>query len=295
MRWLSYFGKVFAISQVLKPIIMKNLLCAFALLVFSSNDLSSQPIDLFLPFNMTGSPTDMWAGTIVFNITVQAQDVVISSMTFNNFDVGPGNTATVAARIYSFNPQATPNASLLLAQTITTTNVHNGPVTVPAIFTLKAGKSYRLGFYTYTPNADHTFKVAMPSIVPYFDSNQLIRVDFGGSYTDQNDICPVGGTNDLPYFSLGMNTTRVLSNLSVITKEIYPNPANDHAVISLGKIYSQVKIELFNSLGKIAYTQEFNNTSNPSINTSDLCKGLYYVRIKNEEGTESSTIKFVKE
>jgi hypothetical protein len=60
---------------------------------------------------------------------------------------------------------------------------------------------------------------------------------------------------------------------------VFPNPVRDHCTISFGKIYTEVKIELFNLSGKRLLSQELTNTQSAQLNLGELEQGVYIVQI----------------
>jgi len=266
----------------------------FCLFLFSSlNKLISQ-VDLFLPFFATSTPSKFTHGTVLIDITVQNQDVNISSMTLKHFSSGTAGSCTVGARIYSFTPQSTPSASLLLAQTLTVAPIIDGDVTVPAVFTLKANKSYRLGFYMNSLTGDHDILMAQPSIVPYKDNGLLIQVNTGGSYYWQPDSFPIGGTNELPYITLGLSTTRInKTEPTDIFAELFPNPATDKVTLHFKQPYKTVQIKIFNVSCQLMDEQEIHDAPNTVVALENLPKGMYFMTL-NTGDQVIQVIKLVK-
>lgn len=74
---------------------------------------------------------------------------------------------------------------------------------------------------------------------------------------------------------------------------IYPNPAKDYCKVALGA-YSSGKsdINIFNAVGNIVRSIETTGQSEVIINTGDLNKGLYFVKLKNQ-GFEVSVSKLI--
>jgi hypothetical protein len=69
---------------------------------------------------------------------------------------------------------------------------------------------------------------------------------------------------------------------------IYPNPANDLVKIeSTSKIKS---IEVMNFIGQPVYTNPAVNNTTMQINTSNLSKGIYFVKIATDEGIRTLKI-----
>ena len=71
---------------------------------------------------------------------------------------------------------------------------------------------------------------------------------------------------------------------------IFPNPANEYLTICFeGNLNEKSRIQMFNTLGLLC--KESSLTKSLQLDISDLTKGLYFVRLKNEP---QQTIKFIK-
>ncbi|WP_435523246.1 GEVED domain-containing protein [Chryseobacterium indoltheticum] len=65
---------------------------------------------------------------------------------------------------------------------------------------------------------------------------------------------------------------------------IYPNPASD--ILNISGISSDIDFEIYNSAGQ---KLSAGKTKNKTVNVSDLTKGIYFIRLK-----ENSNFKFIK-
>jgi len=78
---------------------------------------------------------------------------------------------------------------------------------------------------------------------------------------------------------------------------IYPNPAADKLLISVGSSLgkSTTKLEIYNTLGEIMYSGSLSTLDGLSkeLTISSFAKGIYYVQLKN--GNACITQKFIKE
>ncbi|MFH0867197.1 MAG: T9SS type A sorting domain-containing protein, partial [Bacteroidota bacterium] len=70
---------------------------------------------------------------------------------------------------------------------------------------------------------------------------------------------------------------------------IYPNPANDKIEISF---YKKSQIEILNIEGQLLKSMKANDT-HAIIDISAFAKGMYFVKVKNENGF--AVEKFIKE
>lgn len=66
--------------------------------------------------------------------------------------------------------------------------------------------------------------------------------------------------------------------------DIYPNPVSDACTISLNDYYSQIKIEIFNSIGCKVKEINSSNIKSVDINLSDVPYGIYYLSATNNQG-----------
>jgi hypothetical protein len=78
-------------------------------------------------------------------------------------------------------------------------------------------------------------------------------------------------------FVTGMPQNMELQQLS-----IYPNPATSHIVIN--GVQSELDVKVINALGQVVL-ETLVTKENSSIETSSLNNGIYYIQIKNENGT----------
>ena len=77
------------------------------------------------------------------------------------------------------------------------------------------------------------------------------------------------------------------------TMTMYPNPANEDAVVHVGGIVSpQTKLELLNTLGQIIYSTTARSNADLTINTSKLVTGMYLYRL-NDNGKILVLDKFI--
>ena len=75
-----------------------------------------------------------------------------------------------------------------------------------------------------------------------------------------------------------------VAGLNEVNNEItiYPNPTNDRLNISLSQQSSSTTIQLFDITGRIVKNVNTLNNIN-QIDVSDLCNGLYFINISNQE------------
>ena len=99
--------------------------------------------------------------------------------------------------------------------------------------------------------------------------------------------CPDPDCNCTPLKSTRIENN-LLENKNILNREVivYPNPVDNYAVIELGKLYEHVfEIQLVDSSGKIIFNQDCNFEPIVYLNMDGLIHGMYYVKIKYQEGT----------
>ncbi|WP_295337067.1 T9SS type A sorting domain-containing protein [Flavobacterium sp.] len=75
-----------------------------------------------------------------------------------------------------------------------------------------------------------------------------------------------------------------------LSLKIYPNPAVDLFTVETNQINENSYLRITDFLGKEIYTQKISNLST-TINTSELCKGIYFITlIQNEMSTTQKVI-----
>ena len=79
---------------------------------------------------------------------------------------------------------------------------------------------------------------------------------------------------------------------SSITANIYPNPFTDQFTIELGSIANNTQLKIVSVEGKVVYSENNLHSSKLIVNASNWSKGIYFVRITNNDGT--NTFKLVK-
>ena len=73
---------------------------------------------------------------------------------------------------------------------------------------------------------------------------------------------------------------------------VYPNPAHDHVNIEKSNRKKVLSIDILNSQGKLVESIK-TNSPNPEINVKELAGGIYFLKIRSENGWKMK--KFVKQ
>lgn len=83
------------------------------------------------------------------------------------------------------------------------------------------------------------------------------------------------------------------SDLSADIKNfvVYPNPTNEFLNLSTG--FSYYELTVFDALGKVLYSENFENSFENQIDISSYRKGIYFVNIKHEDFDK--TVKVIKD
>ena len=127
-----------------------------------------------------------------------------------------------------------------------------------------------------------------------------LTFDFSGQTTmvyDQIVIFPdfrSRGEETVSYFdNLTMgNKTIGIREQKMVNVQIFPNPAHDFIQIKLNTPSQETtEVTIINALGKVVKTEYINSVnSNKQISTSDLSRGVYFVKIKNANSTLSEQV-----
>jgi hypothetical protein len=127
-----------------------------------------------------------------------------------------------------------------------------------------------------------------------------LSFDFSGQMTmvyDQIVIFPdfrSRGDETVSYFdNLTMgNKTIGIREQKMVNAQIFPNPANDYIQIKLNTPSQETtEVTIINALGKVVKTEYINSVnSNKQISTSDLSRGVYFVKLKNANSTLSEQV-----
>ncbi len=204
-----------------------------------------------------------------------------------------------------------------------TSNLQNPP----PVYYSSAG-SFSAQLIAYNSNGSDTVifanlinVIASPPNPVITQNMDTLRCSFDPSYTsyqwyDGNSIIP-GATGTFYVATQSGNYSVIVSNqngcsakdeinitlagLSMLASaekiRIYPNPAADKLVISVGSSIdkSKTKLEIYNMLGEIMYSGSLFTLDGLSkeLTISSFAKGIYYVQLKN--GNACLTQKFIKE
>ena len=71
---------------------------------------------------------------------------------------------------------------------------------------------------------------------------------------------------------------------------VYPNPTNGIIHLNISKMISNGLIRITNINGQEVYNQKMNDITNSTISLSNLSKGIYFIRIYNNENSWTEKI-----
>lgn len=128
----------------------------------------------------------------------------------------------------------------------------------------------------------------------------LMVINMGWSQNDIEQLQNLDSELDLEYrmVLLGDNSptvSKIVTQFNLIQDEdfvISPNPAEDKLNIKLLSSREDVKLEVFDVLGKLIYKGEITQLES-SVNISNWKSGVYLVRVSNNKTTQ--TKRFIKQ
>ena len=140
--------------------------------------------------------------------------------------------------------------------------------------------------YQWTPNynlSDSTdeYPWAKPDTTTFYICTVT---DSNGCKTSNGDI-----------FEVYVNPSNVIDNSINSKFKMYPNPSiNELTVEYLGEFSNNLKIEIYNTNGKLELIKELNQLTRTTINTQHIPVGIYFIVIKNNQEV-IATQKWVKQ
>lgn len=84
-----------------------------------------------------------------------------------------------------------------------------------------------------------------------------------------------------------------IENLNSGEVLIYPNPSEGHFLINFSKSYPNAKIYIYNSSGKLVYSELVKGGWPKDIHMPDISSGIYYLEIQTDSGSFSNKL-FIK-
>lgn len=96
---------------------------------------------------------------------------------------------------------------------------------------------------------------------------------------------------DVQFGNTANPTADIHENEAVETMNVYPNPAKESATVSFNADAENTSVEVINSLGQTVYSVELGSVmgqNEVNIPTSELAEGLYFVNVKNSNGSTAT-------
>lgn len=84
---------------------------------------------------------------------------------------------------------------------------------------------------------------------------------------------------EVTYSGEGVESVEIINNV-----DIYPNPASDLINVTVENL---TKINIYNSIGQLIYSQEV-NANEVKVSTDSWVNGLYYINVETKDGFKSS-------
>jgi len=103
----------------------------------------------------------------------------------------------------------------------------------------------------------------------------MIGADFSNGFT-------IGGLNQLYNGNLVETCTTNVEDEQLQDVKVFPNPFQQEITVELSDVTKHITI--FNSTGKLFYQSGINSNKTTTINTNNYPKGVYFIRIENENG-----------
>jgi hypothetical protein len=151
-------------------------------------------------------------------------------------------------------------------------------------------KSYQ---WTITPNT-----VSFVGGTNATTNNPRVIFNAGGVYTIKLKVIYEGGQDDttrIDYVKV-QNVGLINTEKTIKSIDVYPNPAKTNIYITSNYDLSKSEIVLYDILGKKTNIEAINfiNNSNIQLNINSLNKGVYFIKI-NDENNSHSTHKIIVE
>ena len=115
----------------------------------------------------------------------------------------------------------------------------------------------------------------------------------GSSNSSDGDVTGNHGGNDFWVVKLNSPTTQVEESNLLNFVTVYPNPVSDNLTVLLDNFVENTKMSIHSIEGKLVYSNNNINTTKLTINTDDWSKGVYTIKIYNNEINKSN--RFIRE
>lgn len=213
-------------------------------------------------------------------------DLTLNSPTSWSWNFGDGGTSTLQNPVHTFTTEGTFTVCLYATNGLGMT-AYCLPVTIDSIELLApaadfsfSGTGFTYSFTDLSTNAPTSWGWEFGDGLTSALQNPSHTYAVGGNYTVCLTATNIYGS-DSTCKMLGGNA---VENYFVNNVQIFPNPANDFAVIELGNFKADA-VEVLNVLGQemhVSYNYSQNNSL--ELNTINLLPGNYIVKVKNDNG-----------
>ena len=107
----------------------------------------------------------------------------------------------------------------------------------------------------------------------------------GISESNDGDVTENNGEGD--FWVVKLSPALGVNDFDTISANLYPNPTNGLVTIEVANLS---EINIYDSLGKLSFSQKFENVNNYIFNVSHLAKGIYSMIIFTSEGKETKKL-----
>ena len=135
----------------------------------------------------------------------------------------------------------------------------------------------------------HNFNVTVPNDVTVGSTRLRIRLTDDSDSGTNNTPCGVSSYGEVEDYNINLDIAsdiNALNNKNIF--EVYPNPNKGIFTINIINT-SDNNIQITNILGELVYSNSISSSS-ATINLSHLTKGIYIVKVKNKNTTETKSI-----
>ena len=226
----------------------------------------------------TIAPNGLFSPTLSGPVTLKATDgLIFSTITFTVEDSTPINTdpcnSVAANGQYSYTVTNTSNPTITFKPTISTTGNK-----VCILYYSKSATGPFNG-YNVTPNVPYQINATLGEKIYFYYTYSLAS---GGENTTINKLhtLTIGGCNSL----------NISNNAFADKIVVYPNPTNGQNLKILGEI-EKVEILIYSLIGGLVKSKVIKDQNELSINTIDLPKGLYVLKVTKKNSRQVKTFK----
>ncbi len=255
---------------------MKKQILLLAILFNSAFAVAQIDLSFGVQGSITGYPQSFNESRGVDIKVLSPVDIHMVSMTLGGFYTSTNPTAWVCPRVYD------PVTGVLLASGNDTIPSWMGTdITVPVAYTLKAGQTYRVGFYCYGPAEENGAFMFEPHTMPYNDQYNLVQVTHAYSYAA--DTIPVYTNIFVPLITINASNLAVQETKNDAQVAVYPNPATASATISFNNAHSTpCTFRLYNAEGQLLSVMEHITGNTITLQRNGLPGGLYFFKITGD-------------